>query len=147
MSTTVFEFIGVLGSGLNATSNPAPASLATLNPFPASPAHTQDVSAAWTAQARPGLFPDPQRDFLYNQPVALAFIPSAGASATYTVTIWKWDGVSSWLKPASNATRTYTGPCLDYIENPGQNAWFIQINSVSSGTLTIRFNQAVATAL
>ena len=83
---------------------------------------------------------------MFNAPVALSMVPSAGAGATFTLTLWKWDG-ASWVKPGINASRTYTGPSLDYIENPGRNPWFIQINSLSSGTLAIRFNQALATAL
>lgn len=147
MSSTVFEFTGLLGSGLTATSNPLPTALSTQNPFPVTPLNTHDVSAAWTSQNRPGLFPDSQRDYLFNQPIPLVLIPSAGSAATFTITLWKWDGTSAWVKPAVNPSRSYTGPSLDYIENPGLNPWFIQINTVSSGSLTIRFNQAYAAAL
>jgi hypothetical protein len=146
MPTTVFEFTGLLGSGLTVSTNPDPNTLATTNPYGASPAHTQLVSAAWTSQNRRAFFPDPLRDYLYNSPIALSFVPSGGNATTYSVTLWKWDG-TTWVKPANTPTQSYAGAILTYIENPGRNPWFMQINTLSTGTLTVRFDQAAATAL
>jgi hypothetical protein len=144
MSFTTFEFAGLLGTGLTTTNAPAPTTLTTVSPYDAQPPHTHAVSSAWTAQNRKALFP--ANTGLLNLPIGLSLIPSGGGSVTYTLTLWKWDGVQ-WVKAANVPTRSYTGACMDYVENPGRNPWFIQVNAISAGTLTVRFNQMTAIAL
>jgi hypothetical protein len=144
MSFSVFELPGVLGAALTPTTNPMPSALATQSPYDGASNHTHATSAGWATQNRRGLFPTLAGGG--QMPIGLSLIPSGGATTTYTLTLWKWDG-STWVKAAGTSTRSYVGPCLEYIENPGKNPWFIQINSISSGTLTIRFNTVAATAL
>jgi hypothetical protein len=62
--------------------------------------------------------------------------------------MWMYNVLSNtWASPVNNGSFSYTGEVIDYIENPGNDPIFLQINSISSGTLSIYFNGALAQAL
>lgn len=148
MPNTVLELTGTLGTGLNATSNPDPNGLGTINPYPTPYTHSDEVSSAWTTQAKKALFPfgvssggGGQKDLKFH------VVPSGGSSITYTLTIWFYNKVSNtWAKPATGASQSYTGPIVDYIETPGNDPIFLQISSLSSGTLSIYYDASLAEA-
>jgi hypothetical protein len=144
MSYTSLDLTGLLGTGLNTSSNPDPNTLATKNPYPSPFINPMSVSSAWTTQAKKALFPLGIDD----SAIKLHFVPSGGASIVYTVVVWVYNKLSnSWTQPAVFASNTYTGEKLDYLENPGNDPIFLQISSISSGTLSVYFDSSLALAL
>lgn len=136
---------GTLVAAGTATTNPAPNSLGT--PSPATFANGQyTVAAGWTSQASKALFPNDIRDGSGSKHIELEFVPSV-AGANYTVTVWQWNRLAStWVQPANNASKTYTGAQSDFLEDPGQDPWFIQLSNISSGTVAIYFDNGLARA-
>lgn len=133
-----------LGTALDATSNPDPNSLGTKAPY-LSPSVSTTPSAAWTAQGKKALFPLGIKDGGGLVPLKMHFVPSGGAAVTFSVTVWMYDSVSgTWAKPKNNATVSYTGENIDYIDNPGYDAIFLQLSSISAGTLSIYFDGTTA---
>jgi len=140
---------GTLGTGLDATSNPDPNSLGTKAPYSAATAKSTPPpitpSAAWTTQAKPALFPIGAKDGSGDVQIKVHFIPSNGAAVTYTVTIWMYNAVSNtWSKPKNNASVNYTGDTIDYIDMPGADAIFLQLSSISAGTISIYYDESNA---
>ena len=129
------------------TTNPAPSSLATPNPFPSTYIDGQAVSSAWTSQANKGIFPIPVREEHAQTPLQMHFIPSAGASVTFSITLWRYDRLSAtWGKPANSSTNSYQGDSYDKISAIGTDPMFLQVVAISSGTLQIDINGDLATA-
>lgn len=147
-STTNLDLTAQFGTALSPTTNPDPNTLTVKSPYPTPYIAPQVVSAAWTAQARPALFPLGKTDIAGQVPLKLHFVPSAGATVTYTVTIWMYDRLSNtWAKPANNPSNTYTGEAIDCIYQPGNDAIFVQISNISNGTLSIFYDASAATGL
>lgn len=137
---------GILVSAGDATSNPDPSTLGTSSPYPTPYVDRKTVSAAWTSQAKKALFP---RNAIAGQgqvDIPLQFVPSS-ATATYTVTMWVYNKLASaWVKPKDNATFTLTGAVQTYIEHPDENPIFLQLSAISSGTVSIYFDNGIAEA-
>jgi hypothetical protein len=139
---------GTLIAAGTATTNPAPNGLGT--PAPATFAHgVYTPSAAWLTQSAtysPALFPNDIRDGSGTKHIELEFVPSV-AGATYTATIWQWNRLAStWVQPKDNASFSLTGSASTYLEDPGLDPWFIQLSSISSGTVAIYFDNGLARA-
>ena len=136
-----------LASAASVTMNPNPNSLGTISPFPGTYIDGQSVSAAWTTQTSKGIFPLPVKEETAQVPLQLHFIPSAGTSATYAITLWRFDRLSgTWSKVANNATNNYQGDCFDKIAAVGTDPMFLQLTSISGGTLQIDINGDLASA-
>lgn len=148
MAANNFEFTGLVASAATASTNPIPTSLSTPNPYPTNPRHPQDLSPAWLAQGIKAIAPNDQSDVYFNRQLALAFIPSAGASATYTIIWWKYCfAASTWLQAKNSNSVSYTGPQYEYLQFPGTELWYPQVSAISSGTLLIRCDARVGTPL
>ena|SRR3982751_6685812 len=133
----------VLGTGLTIVTNADPNTLTTVAPYAYSGSNKLYTapSAAWTSQNRPALFPNAVWNGEGDKRIYLDFIPSAGSGVTYTVTAWFFNPSSgAWVKPYNSPTMDYTGNVRDYIDKPGVDAIFLQIVSISSGTLSIYFS-------
>jgi hypothetical protein len=133
-----------LGTGLDATSNPDPNGLTTKAPYSLADSRKNmpfTQSAAWTTQAKKALFPIGVRSGEGDKRIYLQFVPSGGAAVTYTVTMWQYNPVSNtWAKPKNTPSISYTGEQRDYIDNPGDDAIFLQLSSISAGTISIYFD-------
>lgn len=132
----------------DATSNPNPATGLTVAPISIS-STSVTPTAAWTAAGYKALFTDGGGCNGSNQfgaPIFLSFFPSAGDAVTYTVTIWRYIRVKDeWVKVAGSDSNNYTGYKSDYISQPGRDPLFIQLSSISSGTIDIYYDRSFAT--
>lgn len=139
---------GTLGTGLDATSNPDPNTLGTVRPYTVATSRTAPpwtIESAWTTQAKPALFPMGVRDGGGDRPIKVHFVPSAGSGTTYTATVWFYNAITNtWAKPNNTPSVNYTGSTIDYINNTGEDAIFIQLSSISAGTISIYFDSSVA---
>ncbi len=148
MSFNYLDLSATLGTGLNTTNRPDPNTLGTKNPYPATFINPLKVSSAWATQGKKALFPLGILDGRGQMPVKLHFIPSDGAAVTYTITMWMYNRLSNtWAKPANNASLSYTGETIDYIIDPGNDPIYLQVSSLSSGTLSIYFDSNIALGL
>ncbi len=143
----------LLGSALDATSNSDPNSLSTKRPYSAATAKGGSTpfkpDAAWVTQANKALFPVGTNALDSTNTIKLHFIPSGGAAITYTVTVWMYNAVSNtWAKPRNNAgvTSSCTGETIEYLTNPGYDAIYIQLSTISAGTISIYYDPANANA-
>lgn len=137
----------LLGSALDATSNPDPNTLTTKNPYPATYVNRRTVSAAWTTQAKKGLFPTELVNGVGAISIPVQFVPSL-AGATFTATVWQYSKLSNtWFKHQSNPAVNYTGETGNLIANLYDTPLFIQLSSISSGTISIYFDNGLAEAL
>lgn len=142
-----FDYDGLLGSGLTATTNPDPNTLATVSPLINNTVTSfrGNISGDWTAQNRPALFPLGVSDQGGEKRLRLHFVPSAGSATTYTVTVWFFNNrTNTWVKPAEGSTQTFTGEAATWIANPGTNPVFIQLSSISAETITVQYDRGVA---
>lgn len=140
-------FSGTLVTLGTATTNPAPNTLSTVNPFPTTFVDFQTVSAAWTTQAKPAMFPLDLRNQDGPIPLPVLFVPSAGAGTVYTVNVWVYSKLAAtWVQPKDNPSFTITGAAFTYIDRPGVEPLFLQLSGISSGTVAIYFDQALARA-
>lgn len=133
---------GVLVSAGTATTNPSPNSLVTVNPFPSPFVNRSTVSTAWTTQAQPALFPaNAQKSVNEAAPnVKLSFVTSV-TNAAYTVTMWIYNRTANvWIQPKDNASFTLTGNQALPISDPGEDPIFLQLSSISSGTVSIYYD-------
>jgi len=141
---TISGTLVVLGTDVT---NPDPNILGTISPGTFS-GGKYTPSAAWIAQAKPALFPLGIRDGGGDRPIQIHFVPSAGGAATYTVTAYQWNRLSgTWIKPDDYATFDLTGSESKFLENAGDDPWFLQLSSISSGTVAIYHDAALARAL
>lgn len=133
-----------LGTALTVSTNPDPNTLTTKSPYVAAATRGPQpfsVSGAWTAQAQPALLPIGIRDGSGDKPIKVHFVPSSGAAVTYTIKIWMYNPVSnSWASPKTNGSISYTGEVIDYILNTGYDAIFLQLTTISAGTLSIYYD-------
>lgn len=137
----------LLGSGLNDTSNPDPNGLTTKNPYPATYINPKTVSAAWIAQAKKALFPNGLLNGAGLIPIPVQFVPST-AGATFTATMWQYSRLSNtWFKHQNNSSVSYTGETGNLITNLYDTPLFIQLSSISAGTIAIYFDNSLAVAL
>ena len=140
-------FSGTLVSSGTATTNPAPNTLTTANPYPTTYVDRMTVSSNWTSQGKKALFPLKLKDGQGDTPISVLFVPSAGAAATYTVNLWRYCRLAgTWVQPKDNASFNLTGSQYTYIDRPGDEPIFLQISSVSSGTVAVYFDDSVARA-
>lgn len=140
-------FSGILVSAGTATTNPAPSTLSPVSPYPTPYINRSTVDAAWTAQAKPALFPLNSLNGNGQVKIPVAFVASAGAAVTYTVNIWVYCKLSAtWIQPKDNASFAVTGSVFTYIDTPGEQAIFLQLSSISSGTVAIYFDNGLARA-
>lgn len=145
MSTSV-----LLGSALNTSTNPDPNSLGTKRPYTASnarnwtPPLSRAVDAGWVTQSAKALFPM-GRDSSQTVKIKVHFVPSNGAAVTYTIKYWTYNPTSNtWSQPYTGGSVSYTGEQIDYIDNPGNDAIFLQISTISAGTLSIYYDPSGA---
>jgi hypothetical protein len=139
---------GELGTGRTATTNPNPNTLTTVSPFRTGKNFIDGdgASTAWTTQnrkmiaARPGLANAPNQ----GRKVRLKFVPSV-AAATYTVTAWIFNQ-GTWATPFSASSNNYTGAAEDFYDNFDDSPVFFQLSNISSGTISIYFDDQVAGA-
>lgn len=76
----------------------------------------------------------------------LQFVPSVLA-ATYTIAMWSYNATAGvWVLPANYGSISYTGIQSDFIDQPGDDPIYLQLVSISSGTLSIYHNAAVSDA-
>lgn len=136
------DYSSTLGTSLSATTNPDPSTLGTTNPFDAD---GKTIASAWTSQAKPALFPLGVKDQSGEVPVRLLFKPSGGSAVTYTVTVWVWSSTASaWAKPYDSGSLSFTGNQSTVVYLPGNNPIFLQLSSISTGTLSIYYDSATA---
>jgi hypothetical protein len=140
-------FALTLGSQLDATTNPDPNTLATLNPYPAEYTAPWNVSEAWTTQEYKAIFPKTS-GVVGKDAVRIHNIPSDGAAIEYTLAFWFFDHLAeTWAKSENHPDKTYTGEIIDEIKNPGREPVAIQIVSISAGTLTTNVDDDFAQVL
>lgn len=140
----------LLGATFTTTTAPNPNTLTTTNPYatanisyPPAPF----ISAAWTSQNQPALFPLGINDGSGEKQLELEFIPSGGSATTYTIVAWTYSRVSGlWVKPKNGLSTSYTGNSRDFIYTPGLDPWFLQVSALSTGTLTINYDGQIARA-
>lgn len=149
----------LLGSGLNASSNPIPSSLGTINPYPTPFVNNRTVSSAWGTQSSStpngtttfaqALFPVGGQDGGGDKPIKLHFNGSTAAS-TVAVTLWGFNKTSGtwYLCKDASGTSTYTVTDNDVltIYEAGLDPLFIQLGAPSAGTYSIYFDNGLATA-
>lgn len=141
-----FDFEGTLGTGLTTTSNPIPNTLSTPNPYPTPFVDPSTTSTAWTTQAVKMLLPLGVTDFGHVIPIKLYFKPSGGSAITYTICTYVYNKTASqWGKFANGGCVDYTGPIVEYVNNPGHNPLFFAITALSSGTMSIYYDKYTAT--
>lgn len=152
MNPGKLDFAGTLGTGLSATTNPDPNTLGVVNPFTNPYTGKNGIIQTWLTQSATNgkaLFPkcvvDPSGGG--DPPIRFACVPSAGASTTYTLKIWFYlRTANTWVTPAINPTYSYTGNAVDIIDNPGGNPIYLEIDAISSGTLSIYYDNDLAEA-
>ena len=137
----------LLGTGLTVLTNPNPNTLSVVPPYPdyiavGNPPYCP--SSAWTNQGSYAVFPCLVKTGDKNR-IVLDFVPSGGVGVSYTIITWFFNPVAQvWVTPANSAIMTYTGPVRDYIDNPGGDAIFLQIDSLSAGSLAIYLSSDTA---
>lgn len=139
---------GLLGTALTASTNPDPNTLATKTPYPTPYTNYRTVSTAWTTQAAKAIFPRQARNGQGLVPIPVQLVPSTGG-ATFTATIWQYSKLSNtWFKHQSNPSVNYTGETGNLIVDVYTDApIFIQLSSISAGTVSIYFDNGLAEAL
>lgn len=151
-----FLYDSTLKSNATATTNPDPSTLGTPNPYDGlTPTEDEDrfiVASAWTTQSSTNckaLISVNTRDYSADHAdIELAFEPSGGAAVTYTLTVWQWSTLGAcWVKPYDNPSLSFTGNQKTTIERPGVAPWFIQVNTISAGSLGIYFSSKSARAI
>ena len=134
-----------LASGMTVAAYKDPNTLTPANPL-IDPYNPTLPSAAWALQGIKALFPNALVLPYGADEIVLDFITSA-TNAIFTVKAWNWDRVNLiWTPPASNSTSTFTGNNSYSIARPGIDPWYLQLVSISAGTLTTNYNGQVATA-
>ncbi|MCA9790001.1 MAG: hypothetical protein R2857_14375 [Vampirovibrionales bacterium] len=137
-----------LGTGLTVATNPDPNTLTTTAPYTLSQARSAAPflpTTAWKTQGNTALFPLGAKDGSGDISIKLHFLPSAGAATTYTINVWMYNPVSdTWAQPKNNGSIAYTGAAIDTISAPGHDALFLEINTLSAGTLSIYFDPSNA---
>jgi hypothetical protein len=142
------SFSGTLVSSGTASTNPAPNTLTTSNPYPTTYVDTTTMATAWTTQAKKALIPLALSDGQGQLPIPVLFVPSAGSGAVYTVNLWLYSRLAgTWVQPKDNPSFTLTGAAYTYIDRPGDEPLFLQLSSISSGTVTVYYDKAIARAL
>lgn len=141
------SFSGLLVSAGTSTTNPDPNTLTTHTPYPTPYVNRKTVSAAWTSQGSKALFP---RNAIGGQgqvAIPVQFVTSS-AGATYTATMYIYNKLADkWVQPKDNGSFGLTGNVSTFIENPGDDPIFIQLSSISAGTVAIYFDNGLADAL
>lgn len=149
-----FTYNELLGSAKTSTTNPDPNTLSTKNPMTntsqvGTDINGSNVASAWVTQSSTyckALFPKRTKDGAGEIPIRVHFVPSS-AGATFTVTVWIYNPKSnSWGKPYNNNTFNFTGDTMHTISTPGANPIFLQLSSISAGTISIYFDDSVAKA-
>jgi hypothetical protein len=139
---------GLLGSGLTPLTNPDPNSLSIISPYPISYVNPMTASSAWVSQGKPALFLSPQSGETWDRLLNLGFVPSGGASVSYTIRLWAFSrALGQWLPFSTNGTQTLVGAAFNALANPGVDPIFVQIVSISSGTLSIAYDSSRGTAV
>jgi hypothetical protein len=131
----------------SATTNPAPSTLSPVSPYANASADRKSPQSSWTTQAKPALISRNSGVELTGNANRIDFNPST-AGATYTVTFWVFNRLTAtWYAAQGNASGTYTGAVSLSLINASNDAWFIQLSSISAGTVQIsydaRFLQAI----
>ncbi len=138
--------LGVLVSAGTATTNPNPNTLTTISPF-SSGTFSRTISAAWKTQAKPALFFQGNLSETRNYKVPIAFVPSV-STASYTATMWKFVRKANvWVVPKDYSSFSFTGAVSTYIENPDEDAVFIQLSGISSGNVAVYYDDSLMAAL
>lgn len=149
----------LLGSGLNASTNPIPSSLGTVSPYPSTFAGQQTVSSAWGTQSSQTpdgaatfaqcLLPLGVQDGGGDKPLKLHFNGSTAAS-TVALTLWGYNKTSGtwYLCKDADGTSTYTVTDNDVLSvyEYGLDPLFLQLGAPSAGTYSIYFDNGLATA-
>lgn len=137
-----------LGTALTASTNPSPNTLSTVNPYPSPITSRSTASAAWTTQAKKALVSNGALQGGFEKPIELSFKPSGGDAVTYSVTLWRYNTESQqWHRATGTHTFSLTGYSNERILSPSNDPWFIQLASISSGTVSIYYEQDTATAI
>ena len=141
-------YSGLLRTAATASTNPDPNTLSTKNPFSSPYVDRYTASSAWKLQAATNstaiVSRDPNAGFNYTAPT-FAFIPSAGSATTYTVTFWTYIPLATtWVK-LQGQNFSLTGHCNVLLQNnaypmQGHGPVFIQLSSISSGTIDIYYD-------
>ncbi len=139
---------GILGTALTATTNPDPNTLSTKNPYPTPYVNARRVSAAWTSQGAKALFPTQASNGAGMVAIPVLFSPSS-AGATFTATVWQYQKLSNtWFKHTDNPGIDYTGETGNRVINIYTDIpIFFQLASISTGTITIYFDNGLAYSL
>jgi hypothetical protein len=129
-----------------AVTNPAPNTLGVVIPGNFGGGFGYKPSQPWTDQGAKALFPYGIKGIDGETPIEVSFVPS-DPNATYTVTMWKWNRIAqTWVEPKDSASFDLTGAVSTYIENPGQDPIFLELSSISNGTVAIHFDSRYARA-
>ncbi len=134
--------MAVLVAAGTALTNPNPnTGLTTVDPFGTN-GGLYTPQQAWIDQAKMCIaMRQPTTAHLFLPSCRLDFQPSAGAAATYTVTMWHLNKITrTWYIPKDNNTFTLTGNQFTYLENPDTDPWFPQLSNISSGTVQIMYD-------
>lgn len=113
---------------------------------------SSNVSRLWQATIAgvpygKALFPIDARGGEGELPIKVCFNPSGGAAITYTVTVWQYISLlKAWVKPYDNPSFNFTGPVTHKIANPGENPIYLQLSSISSGTISAYIDGTVCEA-
>lgn len=118
----------------------------------------QTPSAVWTTLTTAGTYSKallPRNSFSSSKetPLLLNFIPSAGSAVTYNVTVWGYNDTharrtltASWSTFGTTNTYACTGNTLIELEAPQSILRYIQLDTVSSGSVAIYFDNGTAEA-
>lgn len=140
----------LVGTALDATTNPIPSSLSPVDPFGGLNLPKFRVSEDWTDQGVKAFFPNSTRSTTLNERDTMEFIivPSGGDAVTYDVTIWYFNNVSrTWSKPKDNPTQSYTGTVQDEAAIKSNVPFYFQFSNISAGTLSLYINGNLVKAL
>lgn len=145
---------GILKAAATATTNPDPNGLTTTDPYDSTTNDYSDRYTAapeWTTQAATysnAIIHRGCKDGRGQVSIDLAFSPSGGSAITYTIKVWFYvDAEDKWVNPASNGSIDCTGYTATKIEAPGYAPVFLEVDSISSGSVDIYFNNGTAVKL
>ena len=140
-------YSGIYGTGITILTNPNPNTLTTRNPYPTPYLDYRTVSTAWTSQGIKAFFAKSTNGLpAKNTSLNVHLVPSV-SGATFSVTLWVFNKLTgTWAQVKSSPTTNYTGETVDTISNLIDVPYYLQLNSISSGTMSIYFDNGFADA-
>lgn len=130
------------GSSLDATTNSIPTGL-THKPYAAATANSDGsfsintaIIANWTSQGKKAFI----RTIPDDAPLKMVFTPSGGNAVTWSITLWGFNAVNGTWYKFNDTPSSYTGNNTILLDNPGRDPVYVQLNSLSSGTMRIDYN-------